>query len=271
MITLGPYLDPMEPSFLQSISEVKEDSLLGLIYKDSLQPTIRAVGNALKDVFEFGMIPTLYLHNATEKVRLNLKHNLDNYSKKIEAIPTIELIPVNPQIGVPILEKLIYTTNEDIAEFYLNLLTRASSSQTVNEAHPAFITIIERLTPDEARIINIIRNDVAVPFIEFYEDNSEKNQTNAKLLLKGFALHFSEEIMFRENLEMYFNNLYSCGLFQGEDGATYDYDYDALQEKLLNMLLTQHGSSDGLRFAHQKNSYYEISGFGKRFIQACTE
>ena len=42
---------------LGAASKVKEDSILGLLYKDSLQPSVQKVGKALGTALEFSTIP----------------------------------------------------------------------------------------------------------------------------------------------------------------------------------------------------------------------
>ena len=74
---------------------------------------------------------------------------------------------MNPQIGVPIIEKLGYITNDEIADLFTNLLTKASSVDTVNLAHPSFVQLIERLSVDEARIIKYLFNKEDIPCILF--------------------------------------------------------------------------------------------------------
>jgi len=76
-----------------------------------------------------------------EKFKLNFERNLDDYKKKLEAIPEEKICDVNPQIGTPIIEKLTYTTNEEIADLFTSFLTKASNTETVNQDHPSFCTI----------------------------------------------------------------------------------------------------------------------------------
>ena len=40
-----------------------------------------------------------------------------------------------------------------LTELYLNLLARAIDKERCDEAHPAFVTIIEQMSPDEAMVM----------------------------------------------------------------------------------------------------------------------
>lgn len=122
------------------IGLVKETpKILTTIYGDLAQPSVRKVGTALETVFEFSTSLLLPLKLINEKFKLNFEKRLNDYKKKLEEIPDDKICEVNPQIGTPLIEKLSYTTNDEIADLFTNLLTKASSIDTVNLAHPSFV------------------------------------------------------------------------------------------------------------------------------------
>ena len=135
------------------------DALLKVpnVYSDLIQPSVKKVGEALEIVFDY--FPTLLLplklHN--EKCKFNFQKRLAEYKDKIESIPNEKICKVNPEIGVPIIEQLIYITDDEIADLFTTLLTKASSIDTINQAHPGFIQLINRLSRDEALIIKFLK------------------------------------------------------------------------------------------------------------------
>ncbi|WP_153392906.1 Abi-alpha family protein [Chryseobacterium vaccae] len=148
--------------------------LLTTIYGDLAQPAVKKVGIALESVLEFSTSIFLPLKFQNEKWKLNFEKRLLDYKEKLNQIPEEDIIEVNPQIGVPIIEKLSYTTNDNIAEMFLNLLIKGSSIKTANIAHPSFISIIERISSDEAKIINYLKHKDYIPYISYklYQNGS---------------------------------------------------------------------------------------------------
>ena len=56
-------------------------NILGQIYEDLAQPSVRAVGSALGTVFEFSSSILLPVKLLNEKVKLNFTKNLNDYKK----------------------------------------------------------------------------------------------------------------------------------------------------------------------------------------------
>ena len=62
-------------------------NILGQVYEDLAQPSVKAVGNALGTVFEFSTSILLPVKLLNEKFKLNFTKNLNDYKKKLEEIP----------------------------------------------------------------------------------------------------------------------------------------------------------------------------------------
>ena len=97
---------------------VKEtgSQLVGNLYTDLFQPSIKTLGKTLSSVVELVTLFQVPIQYLNKKVRLNYSKRLREYAKKLEDIPEEEKCEVNPQIGVPIMEKLGYITNDEIAD-----------------------------------------------------------------------------------------------------------------------------------------------------------
>ncbi|MCX8523337.1 DUF4393 domain-containing protein [Chryseobacterium formosus] len=141
--------------------------LLMAIYGDLAQPSVKKVGVALGTVIEFSTSIFLPLKFQSEKWKINFDKRLNDYKNKLYSISEEDIIEVNPQLGVPIIDRLVYTTNDDIAEMFSNLLTKASSIKTVSQAHPSFINILERISSDEAKIIKYLKNKSYITNISY--------------------------------------------------------------------------------------------------------
>ena len=132
-------------------------NVLGQIYTDIASPAAKAIGAALGTVFEFSTSFLLPVKLLNEKFKANFTKRLSEYNEKLQQIPLERRCEVHPQIGTPIVERLTYTTTDEIADLFTTLLARASDSEHANLAHPSFIGIIEHLSTDEARIIKYLK------------------------------------------------------------------------------------------------------------------
>ena len=73
-------------------------------------------------------------------------------------VPPEDVSEVPPEIGVPIIEKLSYVTNEELRKLYIELLAKASIKEENDKAHPNFINIINSLSPDEANLLSYFKS-----------------------------------------------------------------------------------------------------------------
>lgn len=246
--------------------------ILTTIYGDLAQPSVKKVGTALETVFEFSTAFLLPLKLLNEKFKLNFEKRLNDYKKKIENVPEDELCEVNPQIGTPLIEKLSYTTNDEIADLFTNLLAKASSTKTVNIAHPSFVQLIERLSVDEARIIKFLKGKDIIPCITFRAHMKEKGRGFFEILKNGTMLQFDIELLFPQNISTYLDNLIGMGVLDISHGMhkmddnIYNpiyqkYEYDKVNEQYIKI--------DTFSRVEKKKSYFQITNFGKTFIEAC--
>ena len=256
------------------IGLVKETpQILTTIYGDLAQPSVKKVGTALETVFEFSTSLLLPVKLLNEKFKLNFEKRLNEYKLKIDSIPEEKLCEVNPQIGTPLIEKLSYTTNDEIADLFTNLLIKASSIDTVNLAHPAFVQLIERLSVDEARIINHLSNKDIIPCISFRAMLSEQNGFH-EILKNGTLIQFEIELLFPQNIKTYLDNLTSMGILDISHGLhknsdeVYNpifkaYDYESVKET--------YTKTNAFKDVTKHKSFYQITDFGKAFIKACNK
>lgn len=255
------------------IGLVKETpQILLTIYGDIAQPSVKKVGIALESVFEFSTSLLLPVKLLNEKFKINFEKRLNDYKEKIEQIPDEKLCEVNPQIGTPIIEKLSYTTNDEIANLFTNLLAKASSTDTVNLAHPAFVQLIERLSVDEARIIRHLLYKDIIPCVSFRAHLKEKGFQ--EILRNGTLIQFEIELLFPQNIKTYLDNLTSMGILDVSHGLhkkdenlyipIYEkYNYETLNET--------YAKTSTFSKVSKEKTYYQITDFGKAFIIACND
>lgn len=250
------------------LKEVKE--LLTLVYKDALQPSVQVIGKSLGTVLEFVSIPFMALQLENEKVKLNFEKRLNEYGEKLNAIPEDKRVEVHPQIGVPIVEKLMYTTSDEIADMFTTLLASASNNDAVNTAHPAFISMIERMSADEASILYYLKDKEDIPYCDI---NAYSNQNFGYNTLYEHITMIEDDVdlIYPKNTSAYLANFVSLGILQDEK-VVYKIDkteYNRIKKKCNVELLESKLVPKVYKSIKCSESYYQVTPFGKLFIQAC--
>lgn len=248
----------------------EEKGLLALVYKDLLRPSVQVIGKSLKAVLEFVSTPFMALQLQNDKVKLNLEKRLDEYAQKLHSIPEDKRCEVHPQIGLPIIEKLTYTTCDEIADLFTSLLASASSIDTANTAHPAFISMIERMSPDEARILEYLKNKEDIQYCDI---NVYSNQNSGYDTLFEHVTMIKEDValIYPENTNAYLANLVSLGILRDKKG-TFRMDktqYNRIKGKYQVEELTAKFVPERWKSIDVEESYYQVTPFGRLFIQAC--
>lgn len=248
----------------------EEKGLLALVYKDLLRPSAQVIGESLKAVLEFASTPFMALQLQNDKLKLNLKKRLDEYAQKLDSIPEDKRCEVHPQIGLPIIERLTYTTCDEIADLFTSLLASASSTDTANTAHPAFISMIERMSPDEAKILEYLKDKEDIQYCDI---NAYSNQNSGYDTLAEHVTMIEDDValIYPENSNAYLANLVSLGILRDEKG-TFKMDktqYNRIKGKYQVEELTASLVPESFKSIKVEESYYQVTPFGRLFIQAC--
>ncbi len=244
--------------------------LLKEIYGDLAKPGVKQVGIAIEGVLGLGntILYPLLLLNGRAGIAVN--ENLERYRKKMESVPEEDVVPVPPEVGVPILEQLAYVEDEKLREMYINLLARASDKKTNSGAHPSFSNIIKNMSPDEALMVNHIKDSLALiihtAHIRIPTDDSKS--TNEVYLMN---LELMNSLIFQDKIEMYMKNLILLGLCElnFEIGGTKiigESKIQTIQGYLKNLI-----GNDGLErsWGGGQNFPIVLSEMGKEFVGAC--
>lgn len=245
-------------------------NILGQVYGDLAQPSVKAVGKALGTVLEFSTSFLLPVKLLNEKFKLNFTKRLNEYKEKLEQIPKEKQCEVHPQIGTPIIEKLSYTTNEEIADLFTTLLANASNVDMVNTAHPSFVNMIERMSPDEARILKYLKGKSDIPYCTF--NGNILNGDGYKTIVDHATLLIYEiDLQFPQNLIAYQANFISLGVLIDMSGVykTNEELYNPIKQRYGLKQLEAQLVPNHFKSITVEKSYYKITDFGKLFINAC--
>lgn len=187
-----------------------ENGLLKEVYGDLAKPGVKQVGQALETVLGLGNSVLIPIQLLNAKGRYVVESNLNKYREKIENLNCDEVSPVPPEVGVPILEKLTYVTNDELVNLYTELLAKASSKSHCDMAHPNFVNIINSLSPDEAILISTLRGGESIPFIDrTMEKKSGQYHVVQPMITK---LEDTARLAFPKNTKAYISNLEALGL-----------------------------------------------------------
>ncbi|MFA6973487.1 MAG: Abi-alpha family protein [Parcubacteria group bacterium] len=212
------------------------------MYEDAAQPSVRVVGKALAQCTSLFATPI----GRTAEI---FENNLHKYIDKLEGIQEAELVAPDTRILVPILEKLRYTDDEVVSDYYAQILATASIKNQSNKVMVTFIEILNRLSADELKIIEYVNSKENYAQVEgltseelvkygLHEDvkkvsitggfpvlniNIRKKDDPAyNTLRKNFSL-IPElmKLIAPENIDMYLDNMMSLGLLKKEQDKRY--------------------------------------------------
>jgi len=264
--------------------------LLKMVYDDLAQPGVRQVGKALETVLSLSNTILLPLKLLNENTKVNFESKMRKYKKRIQHLEEDKIFDVPPEIGIPILEKFTYISDNDISELFINLLSKASCHDTIREAHPKFINLISSLAVDEARILTYLAGKGPyVPTIQFYLQTKPKLEkthgfssfeysTHKKLTVVLTGLENQLDLIFPENIVLYMENLENLGILNQADDDPFLEDTKEVDTQAYLDLQGQykHGKEfenliedPDIESIVVKNGRYCISSYGLRFVDVC--
>ncbi|GAB3528523.1 hypothetical protein GCM10027443_06550 [Pontibacter brevis] len=276
------------------------------IYEELLQPSFKNVGEALGTLFSMGNLILLPLKLYEQKSRMKFEVNLKRYAKKLEDSDAEAICEVPPYVGLPILDKLTYLDQHELSEAFINLLTKASTKATVNLAHPSFISTLNNLCADEARILFHYKHKESIPRIDLYIKKQQPaapeplislhpdltllegeqrftpaQEVHTKVAWNLTGVEVFVKMDFPENVDVYIENLENLGILALETEVQLKKDiaiFKQLEHEIYktNMMncrewvekLNQE-RQHVLYSLYPKNCYYYFTEYGKMFMKAC--
>lgn len=232
------------------------------LYSDVAQPAAKEAGKLLANAISFLGVPFAAIGLLAKKANLCFDNNLKSYIKKLESIPIENRQEPLPQIAIPILQKVMYTTVEEIADLFNSLLIGASDSRQQQNIFPSFAEIVAQLSTDEAKIIKYLHNKEAIGYCVVTKIESGREKQDCLFILPNKV-----QLLFEDNLDLYLSDLERMGIIESSIFASslnlpefeeipYVYDFEKIK---------QDGSVKSI-----SNHSYDITSFGKAFIKACT-
>ncbi|GGA06557.1 hypothetical protein GCM10008018_60530 [Paenibacillus marchantiophytorum] len=253
---------------------------LNEIYKDLAQPAIRKLSIALETTIELCNTTLLPIRLLNAKANTIYQKNIKKLSNELEKIQLEDVTTIPPELGVPILEKLSYTTNEEISNLFIQLLTKSSSTKTIHMAHPSYIKIIESISSDEAILLSFLsRRKTAIPVLRhklFSKEIINGYETFSYISIHTSMLEFTNEInlLFINNFAVYIDNLIGLGLLEVNytNFLPPESQYDEIDQKYRDSRstdVTKIFNNDIHSRIEFDRGYVSLTQFGIAFIKAC--
>ncbi|MBK9220672.1 MAG: DUF4393 domain-containing protein [Saprospiraceae bacterium] len=235
-------------------------------YGDALKPGMQQIGKALGTVIGLGNTILLPLELLNEKSRVIKETILRQWHEKMKEIPEAKIIEADPEIAVPILSKLTYTTNEQLVDLFLNLLTSASNEDKVNLVHPSFIHTISNLSSDEAKILNYMYQDDQ-PFCTMHIRAYYHDVTHSDHFHNTSIFDCNDLIKFKNNTKVYLDNLISLGIIKKWNIPTEVEQFKYIEEFLEPNKQVLESSLKNLKNVVYLKAYYDLTDYGKQFLE----
>ena len=126
-------------------------------YDDLAHPTAKSVGNTLS------LVPRTigvwlgkwekWIINGEESIRLTAQA----VERKAEKIPEEKLTEPEAFVAIPAIQQLSYCyDSEALRDMYANLLVSSMNKDKKPQVHPSFVDIIKQITPDEAKLLQVL-------------------------------------------------------------------------------------------------------------------
>lgn len=263
------------PGEIQAIKEIAKANALA-VYQDAAQPSVRVVGKAVAQCVSLFATPVGRMAEIFEK-------NLHKYIDKLEGLREEEIMSPDSRILVPILERLRYTDDEMVSDYYAQILATASTVEQAKKVSVAFIEILNRLCADELKILEFINSADNKVLLTNDTGNQWKSFTGILPVINvhinqkggGYSLvvrnlsYITDKIKLNcpNNFNMYLDNMFALGLLlkpamvRVHDNDIYNFLKQNLIIKEVEKLLTE-GQSIGYDEAR-----IETTELGRQLLQ----
>jgi hypothetical protein len=137
---------------------------------------------------------------------------------KLRHVAPDRIRPAKPYLAGPALEALRYVEAEDaLCELYANLLASSMDPATAVDVHPAFVEIIKSMTPDEAKVMQLLSSQEPHPVVDVHVHPPEGRDV---IVIRNLSLIGHEAgCKDADSVSTYLDNLARLGLVEVRPGA----------------------------------------------------
>lgn len=172
-------MDEEKKIILDAFKELGVKDILPQIYTDLLQPAVKESGRNLLTVAKAISIAFSPLKGAIWGYEKIHDWILIKLTEKLSKTPPEKIQSPRMNVAGQILINLPFFKDEsELREMFANLLASAMNKEKANSAHPSYVTIIQQLSSDEAKILNWIAHNRMGGRIAFEIINSQGTPLN---------------------------------------------------------------------------------------------
>ena len=232
------------------------------VYEDLLQPAARELGRSLVVVARAVSMALAPLEGTVWSYEHTRSWLLVKITQKLAKSDddAIQTPPLN--IAGPAILNLTFTGDIPLLrEMYANLLASAMDKATASTAHPAFVRIIEQLSPDEARVLASLADHPSGDAVchEVTDESGLRCRSPEYVFQQWDALCEKASVEYPDNNGAYMDNLLRLRIL----GHIYENKSE---------LIPEGGNHYGTWNTHLDGSTEQtvyLTEFGERFISAC--
>ena len=234
--------------------------LIPEVYRDMLQPAAQQLGDGLATIAKAVKISLAPLEAGVwgyEKIKEWLSYRVTRIlaDRKVKNI-----LPPPLSIAGPLVFQLIFAKDEpELKELYASLLS-SSMDPIESYAHPSFVSIIQQLTSDEAKVLRFIV-DIGEKWPALSEDPDAEGTATDSIRLQFNDWCERASVTNIDRSDAYLDNLVRLRIFK------MDIRNEAQFEPAGgNRYGTYNASVSNLEYA-----FVELTTFGRLFLDACIE
>lgn len=225
-------------------------------YKDLAQPSARRLGTAIESLFKVALSPVALLDWGFEQSKDWLKSKI---SQRLANTPEEFVSPPPNNIAIPALIRIAMSHDTpELRDLYAELLLKAMDSRTAGLVHPAYVSVIEQLSPEEALVfISLQPKADRSLFEERFSPVAFKSSPSIEEQFEDYCRSLGVENPCRA--QVWLENLKRLGLLEllAFSEATY-----------VPQTADRHGFY-GPRVENTENRHIQFTAFGQGFIDAC--
>jgi hypothetical protein len=233
-------------------------------YRDLVKPSAIELSKDLLAATKVVRVLLLPLHGIAwgyDKISAWLEPAL---AERLVDVPPDQIQTPPPYIAGQVLMQLPFCAEqEQLRELYANLLASAMQKGRASQAHPAFVQVIQQLTPDEALLLKAI-GSYEKPAFWFLNETYPTDYPRERDAAEGIAKQFesfceSAGVVHMNQREAYLDNLIRLRLLTDHHWSEGAYEPEGHNER----------GDWGPSVRNTAGRLLELSAFGDAFIAMC--
>lgn len=240
------------------------------VYQDALQPGLQQVGSALNTSGALLNLALRPIKSSTLVGALLFDRLDDLIREKLAGTPAEKIVEPPPYVTGQVLLQLPFVAEEaHLRDLYVQLLANAMHADRTQTVHPSYIDLIRQMTPDEGRLLPLLRGGRHWPIVEVRFAKEGVPGWGHEEAIAGLDV---EPTMLKapKMFGVYFRNLERAKVLAVDftKHLTDDRQYAYIMEGSQMKHCEARAAAAGAKLLFQKG-IIELTEYGSGFIEAC--